>query len=198
MTARIGHAWPKVWTKLGKAAQNREKQEWTKEKPQLNNARRLRGIYLVDLDDEDKDNLQNMLGRHRKDVWHQPSFVKTPKVITQVCANSEIASEKKSKTVYESVVESNESTRQRTGSVQSKSHEDHTAGKGFISMSHTLVHKVILLPPVMTFLDAKATVDKEWKKLETIPAWRLEPRQELEGLDGEGANATFPRCLVRE
>ena len=44
--------WPEVWTKIGKAAQNREKQEWAKEKPTLDNARKLRGIYFIDPDDK--------------------------------------------------------------------------------------------------------------------------------------------------
>ena len=30
-------------------------------------------------------------------------------------------------------------------------------------------------------LDAKAAVDKEWKKLETVPSWELERSQEQEG-----------------
>ena len=42
-----------VWTKIGKAAQKREKQEWANEEPNLDNARRLRGIYFIDLDDEE-------------------------------------------------------------------------------------------------------------------------------------------------
>ena len=33
--------------KIGKAAQNREKQEWAKEKPKLDNDRKLIGIYLL-------------------------------------------------------------------------------------------------------------------------------------------------------
>ena len=45
-TTRPDHVWPEVWTKIGKAAQNREKQEWAKEKPKLDNAGRLRGIYF--------------------------------------------------------------------------------------------------------------------------------------------------------
>ena len=49
-TARPDHLWPDVWTKIGKAAQNREQQEWAKEKPKLDNARRLRGIYSIDPD----------------------------------------------------------------------------------------------------------------------------------------------------
>ena len=36
-----------------------------------------------------------------------------------------------------------------------------------------LVHKFIPMSQVMQILDAKAAVDKEWKKLETIPAWDL-------------------------
>ena len=41
-------------------------------------------------------------------------------------------------------------------------------------MSHyNLVHKFIPMPQAMTIPDAKAAVDKEWKELETIPAWDL-------------------------
>ena len=48
--------------------------------------------------------------------------------------------------------------------------EDHIAGKGSISMTHcNLVHKFNPMPQTMNIPDAKATVDKEWKKLETIP-----------------------------
>ena len=37
-----------------------------------------------------------------------------------------------------------------------------------------LVHKFIPMPSAMKIPDAKAAVDKEWKKLETIPAWQLD------------------------
>ena len=30
------------------------------------------------------------------------------------------------------------------------------------------------MPQAMNILDAKAAVDKEWKKLETVPAWQLD------------------------
>ena len=72
-------------------------------------------------------------------------------------------------------MKSHESTRQRAESSQSKINEDHIAGKGFTSMSHyNLVRKFIPMPQEMKISDAKAAVDKEWKKLETIPAWALE------------------------
>ena len=54
-------------------------------------------------------------------------------------------------------------------------HEEHIAGKGFTSMTHyNLVDKFIPMPQAMKILDANAAVDKEWKKLETIPARQLE------------------------
>ena len=46
-TTRTDHVRPEVWTKIGKAAQNRQKQEWAKEKPKLDNGRKLRGIYII-------------------------------------------------------------------------------------------------------------------------------------------------------
>ena len=59
-TTKADHVWPEVWTKIEKAAQNREKLEWKNEKPKLDNARRLRRIYFIDPDDEeDRETLEN-------------------------------------------------------------------------------------------------------------------------------------------
>ena len=59
-TTRPDHVRPEVWTKIGKAAQNREEQEWAKEKLKLDNARKLRGIYFIDPDDKEyKEILKN-------------------------------------------------------------------------------------------------------------------------------------------
>ena len=56
-----------------------------------------------------------------------------------------------------------------------KNHEVHTAGKRKTSMTHYLVvHTFIPMPQAMKILDAEAAVDKEWKKLETIPTRQLE------------------------
>ena len=56
-----------------------------------------------------------------------------------------------------------------------KIHEDHIAGKGHNSMSHdNLVHKSIPMLQATKIPEAEAAVDKEWKKLETIPAWQLD------------------------
>ena len=50
-TTRPENLWPEVWSKMGKAAQKREKQEWANEKEKLDDARRLRGIYFIDPED---------------------------------------------------------------------------------------------------------------------------------------------------
>ena len=71
-TARPDYVWPKVWTKIGKAAQNREKHEWAREKPKFDNARRLRGIYFIDPDYQDyKETLKNVM-RKLEILWQQP------------------------------------------------------------------------------------------------------------------------------
>ena len=93
------HVWPEVWTKTGKALQNREKQEWAKEKPKLDNARRLNGIYFIDPDDQDYKETLKMRLANRKDLWHSSCFVKElQNDITKVFAQSEIASQKTPKT----------------------------------------------------------------------------------------------------
>ena len=155
-------------------AQNREKQEWAKEKPKLDNARRLRGIYFIDPDDQD----YNKILRHARRKLERPMDPAMPckrqPSITKVVAKPEIASEKNSKIVYVCIIESHSSPRHHAESSKSKNHEDHTAGKGFTSMSHyNLVHKFIPMPQAMKNTDAKAATNKEWQNLETIPAWDL-------------------------
>ena len=50
---------------------------------------------------------------------------------------------------------------------------DHIAENGFNSLSHcNLVHKFIPVPQATKIPDAKVAVDKEWEKLEKLPAWQ--------------------------
>ena len=42
------YLWPEIWSSMSKAAQKKEKQERTIEKPKLDNSRRLRGIDFID------------------------------------------------------------------------------------------------------------------------------------------------------
>ena len=59
-TSRPHHLWPELWEKMGKNAKLKEKQKWSHEKPQLDNARKLRGIYLIDPEDKEfKETIKN-------------------------------------------------------------------------------------------------------------------------------------------
>ena len=83
-----------------------------------------------------------------------------------------------------------------------QNHEDRIAGKGCNSMNHfNLVLKFIPLPQVMKIRDAKAAVDKEWKKLETTPAWQLEKvhkeRQKESPLCCNDGHMSSQKCGVR-
>ena len=51
-TSRPGTLWPETWKAMSDASKRKEKQKWAIEKPKLDNARKLRGIYFIDPDDK--------------------------------------------------------------------------------------------------------------------------------------------------
>ena len=78
------------------------------------------------------------------------------------------------KSKFACILEASESTRLRMEESLPNYHEDHIAGKGDNSLQHyNLVHKFIPMPQAMKIPAAKAAVDREWDKLEKIPAWDL-------------------------
>ena len=78
-------------------------------------------------------------------------------------------------TKYACIVETHESTRKRLESTFPRNHEDHVAEKGVQSKNHnSTVRKFASLPQAMKSPDAKAAVNKEWEKLEKIPARQME------------------------
>ena len=85
-----------------------------------------------------------------------------------------VAQLKKTRQKYDCIDEADESMRKRIEGSPHKNHEDHIAGKGMNSLSrYNLVHKFIPMLQAMKMPDAKAAVEKEWEKLEEIPAWQL-------------------------
>ena len=59
-TSRPDCLWPETWKDMSEAAQGKEKQKWSIEKPKLDNAGRLRGIYFTDpADTEFKETSKN-------------------------------------------------------------------------------------------------------------------------------------------
>ena len=70
------------------------------------------------------------------------------------------------------ILEPSEAPRMRMEESLLNCHEDHIAGKGDKTLQHySLVHKFIPMPQAMKIPAAKASVDKEWEKLQKIPAW---------------------------
>ena len=60
LTSRPDHLWPELWKSMGKHAKLKEKQKWSNEKLHLENARKLRGIYFIDPEDEElKETIKN-------------------------------------------------------------------------------------------------------------------------------------------
>ena len=83
---------------------------------------------------------------------------------------------------------------------QPKYHEDHIAGKGDNSLQHyNLVHTFIPMPQAIKIPAAQAAVDKEWDKLEKIPAWDLKKcRNKSEVIDDartKGAKVHFASLM---
>ena len=60
LKSRPDHLWPGLWIKIRRIAKLKERQKWSDEKPKLDNARRLRGIYFIDPEDKDfKETIEN-------------------------------------------------------------------------------------------------------------------------------------------
>ena len=155
---------------MSKAAQRREKQQWAVEKPKFDNARNPRGIYFIDSEEiEFKENMKKRAGEvaiacgSSDALWSRISSTGKP-VANPTLANQSNAS----------IVEAHESSRKRQERTLPKDHEDRIARKEFSSLSHyNLVHKFVPMPQAMNIPDAQVAVDKDWGKLENLPAWQM-------------------------
>ena len=162
------HLWPELWKSMGKHAKLKEKQKWSHEKLDLENARKLRGIYFIDPEDKEfKETIKN--ARKKLETPMAPAMPYT--IIKKNCGSG---ASNKIKTRLVCILEVSESTRLRMGESLPNHNEDHIAGKGDNSLQHyNLVHKFIPMPQAMKIPAAKAAVDKEWEKLEKFSAWNL-------------------------
>ena len=162
--------WPELWEKFGRNAQLKERQKWSHEKPHLDNARKLRGIYFIDREDKEfKETIKN--ARKKLETPMAPAM---PCKISKNNTNCVNGASNKVKSKLECILEASESTRLRMGESLPTHHEDHIAGKGPFSLQHhNLVHQFIPMPQAMKIPAAKAAVDKEWENLEKISAWNL-------------------------
>ena len=75
-TSRPDHLWPELWRGLARNAKLRETQKWSSEKPKLDDARRLRGIYIIDPEVKEFKETIKMLARNWKHLWLLPCRAK--------------------------------------------------------------------------------------------------------------------------
>ena len=159
-TSRPDHLWPELSTKLGRNAKLREKQKWSIEKPKLDNARRLRGIYFIGPDDKEFKETLRVLERKLETLVAPAVPSKTSKKSKHGKTRGKTNDFKSN---FACILEASESTRLRKGESLPNHHEDRIAGKGDNSQQHyNLVHKFIPMPQALNIPAAKAAVDKEW------------------------------------
>ena len=182
---------------MGRNAKLKEKQKWSSKKQKLDNARRLRGIYFSDPEDKEfKETIKNT--RKKLETPMAPAM---PCKTSKKNKNGEIRSKTNDfKSKFACILEASETTRLRMEESLPNYHEDHIAGKGDNSLQHcNLVHKFIPMPQAMKIPAAKAAVDKEWEKLEKIPAWNLtKVRNKAEVIDEartKGAKVHFASLM---
>ena len=138
--------WPEIWIGISKAAEKKEKEEWAVERPKLDNARKLRGISFIDLEDgEFKETIKN--ARKTLGVLVEaalPCKMETRKrawKLRETVASEDTNSHKKTK--YVCIVEAHESTSKLLESALPRKYEDHIAERGFNSLTHcNLVHNI--------------------------------------------------------
>ena len=87
LTSRPDHLWPELWDKVGKNAKLKEKQKWSHEKLHLDNARKLRGIYVIDLEDKEfKETIKNA----RKKLETSVALAMPCKIMKKNCGSGAI------------------------------------------------------------------------------------------------------------
>ena len=137
-----------------------------------------------------------MLARNWKHQWLQLCVARQArKVSIEICGKTNVSNSK-----FACILEASESTRLRVEESLPNNDEDHVAGKGDNSLKHyNLVHKFIPMLRAMKIPAAKAAVDKEWEKLEKIPAWDLtKVRSKSEVIDEartKGAKVLFASLM---
>ena len=154
LTSRPDHLWPELWRGMSKHAKLKEKHKLSHEKPKLDNARKLRGIYFIDPEDMEYKEITQLAKRKletpmapampcKTTIKNARKNLETPTAPAMPCKASKKgkhgatrgkSNEIKSKLAC--VLEASESTRLRMEESLPNHHEDHIAGKGDNSLQH--------------------------------------------------------------
>ena len=152
-TSRPDDVWPDMWEFMSDAA----KKKGAVDKPKLDNARQLRGIFFIESNDEEFKLI--MKADRRKLEVPMPAAV--PCKIPIKSSGETHRNIRTRKTKYACIVDDDESTRPRLEGAGHKPHQDHTTAKRMNSITrYSLVHKFIPMPQASKIPDAKAAVEK--------------------------------------
>ena len=127
LTSRPDHLWPELWIKLGRNAKLKEKQKLSNDKPKLDNAKRLRGIYFIDAEDKEfKETIKN--ARKKLETSMAPAM---PCKMSKKGKHGETRGKTNDfKSNFACILKASESTRLLMEESLPNYHEDHIAGKG--------------------------------------------------------------------
>ena len=155
---------------MSDAAKSKAKQKCAFEKPKLDNARQLRGIFFIEPDDEE---VKHTLNNARRKLAIPMSAAMSCKTPTN-CRGETCRSMGKCKTKYACVVDADESARKRLEGVPHRYHEDHVSANRLSSLSrYNLVHRFIPIPEAVKNTGCEGSSGKIMGKLQKIPAWQL-------------------------
>ena len=130
-TTRTDNVWPDMWKHMSDASKRKANQKWPIEKPKLDNARKLRGIFFMEPEDEDFKNIM----KNARWKFEIPMPVTMPCKTPIHSGGETYCGIGKSKTKHACIVEADESTRIRLEGAPQRYHEDHIAAKGINSLS---------------------------------------------------------------
>ena len=145
-TSRPDNVSPDMWKHLSDAAKKKAKQRSAIEKPKLENARQLRGIFFIEPNDEEFK--LTMKAARRKLEVPMPAAMPCKIPIKSSGETHRNVGERKTK--YSCIVDADESTRPRLKGAGHQPHQDRITAKGTNSTTHySLVHKFIRVPQAL-------------------------------------------------
>ena len=127
-TSRPDHQWPEIWKSMSRNSKIMEK-NWASERPKLENARNLRGVYFIDPEDTE---FANIIKNECTEEIGSTDRSCCPLYGNGVtCVQKDIH-----KSRLTCMLEADESTRLSMEGIEPRIHEDHIAGKGDYSLHH--------------------------------------------------------------
>ena len=160
ITSRPDNVWPDKWKHMSDAAKKKAKHKWAIEKPKLDNARQLRGIFFVEPDDaEFKHTIKNARGKLEIPM-PAAMLCKTP----VNCRGETCRSIGRSKTKKACVVDADETMRVRSEGVPTDVKKITSRQKGKFTEPSQLCTQVYSDASSIKHSECKGRSGEKWEK----------------------------------